>query len=78
MFYELHLDEGNKLSGTVQTYLTWKRDQAGNADIITKLVDENGNQITKFNVLLVLFFFRAYVLVNQTVMLSCLHTILML
>lgn len=45
---ELSLDEDNKLSGTVQIYLTWKKEQAGNVDIITKLVDENGNQIAKY------------------------------
>lgn len=47
-FCELSLDEDNKLSGTVQTYLTWKREQAGNVDIITKLIDEDGNQIAKY------------------------------
>lgn len=45
---ELSLDEDNKLSGTVQTYLTWKKEQAGNVDIITKLVDKDGNQIAKY------------------------------
>lgn len=47
-FCELYLDKNNKLSGTVQTYLTWKREHAGNVDIITKLVDKDGNQIAKY------------------------------
>lgn len=45
---ELYLDEDNKLSGTAQTYMTWKREMSGNVDIITKLSDEDGNQIAKY------------------------------
>lgn len=45
---ELYLDDDNKLSGTAQTYMTWKKENAGNVDIITKLSDEDGNQIAKY------------------------------
>lgn len=48
LFCELALDEDNKLSGTAQAYLTWKSERAGNVDIITKLTDEEGNQIAKY------------------------------
>ena len=47
-FCELYLDEDNKLSGTAQTYMTWKKELSGNVDIITKLSDEDGNQIAKY------------------------------
>ena len=48
LYCELSLDEDNKLSGTAQAYLTWKAEKSGNVDIITKLTDENGNQIAKY------------------------------
>lgn len=48
MFCEFYLDEDNHLSGTSMAYLTWKNKNADSVDIITRLVDEDGNQIAEY------------------------------
>lgn len=49
MSCDLSLNESNKLSGMAEAYVTWAREAAGEADVITSVKDKEGNVIAEKN-----------------------------
>jgi len=48
MFCELFVDKDNLLSGTVEAYVVWSSEAAGDVSVITTVKDEKGNVIAEW------------------------------
>lgn len=48
MTCEFSMDESDKLSGVAEAYVTWKKEEAQDVDVTTKIKDEDGNVIAEY------------------------------
>lgn len=48
MICEMSMDENDRLSGKAEAYVTWKKEDAQDVDVTTKVKDEEGNVIAEY------------------------------